>query len=132
MIACCLTASVVGSSSLVMMKCFGEIAYSPAIKESYIFATILCASGLAACATQVYFVNKSMMYFNNIDVMPIYQSIVMITWMLSGLVLLDESALYTWGELFQLAGCASLIILGIAVLALKQAELKAKEEGQDL
>ena len=68
---------------------------------------------------QTYLINISMKYFNNTDVMPIYQSFVLINWMLSGLVLLDESKLYKWGELFMLGGSCILVILGIFVLTLK-------------
>lgn len=36
--------------------------------------------------------------------------------MLAGLILLDESALYTWGELCALFGSAIFVILGIYIL----------------
>lgn len=55
--------------------------------------------------------------------MPIYQSFILMNWMISGLVLLDESKLYTWGELALLAASCLLVILGIFVLTLKQSEI---------
>ena len=69
-----------------------------------------------------------MKYFNNTDVMPIYQSFVLINWMVSGLVLLDESKLYTWGELFRLGASCLLVVLGIYVITLKQSEMVRLEE----
>ena len=64
-----------------------------------------------------------MKYFNNTDVMPIYQSFILINWMISGLVLLDESKFYTWGELFLLGASCLLVISGIFVLIRKQSEI---------
>lgn len=60
-----------------------------------------------------------MKYYNNIDVMPIYQSFSLMSLMLSGLVLLDESSLYSWGELLRLAASCLLVFLGIFILTLK-------------
>ena len=73
----------------------------------------------------------SMKYFNNTDVMPIYQSFVLINWMVSGLVLLDESKLYTWGELFRLGASCLLVVLGIYVITLKQSEIVRLEESDE-
>ena len=72
-----------------------------------------------------------MKYFNNTDVMPIYQSFVLINWMVSGLVLLDESKLYTWGELFRLGASCLLVVLGIYVITLKQSEIVRLEESDE-
>ena len=69
-----------------------------------------------------------MKYFNNTDVMPIYESFVLMNWMVSGLVLLDESKLYTWGELFRLGASCLLVILGIYVITLKKSEIVRLEE----
>ena len=60
--------------------------------------------------------NLSMKLYNNLDVMPIYQSMILMHMMLAGLILLDESALYTWGELCALFGSAIFVILGIYIL----------------
>ena len=64
-----------------------------------------------------------MKYYNNIDVMPIYQSFILMNWMVSGLVLLDESSLYSWRELLRLGASCLLVILGIFILTLKQSEI---------
>ena len=92
---------------------------------------MLCLMGLAMAAMQAYLLNLSMKYFNNTDVMPIYQSFVLMNWMLSGLVLLDESNLYTWGELFMLSASCCLVIMGIFVLTLKQSEIVRLEESSN-
>ena len=66
------------------------------------------------------FLNLSMKYYNNLDVMPIYQSTILMGLMVTGLLVLNESALYTWSEMFLLFGGALIIIIGIYVLTMKQ------------
>ena len=56
--------------------------------------------GISFFLFQMYFLNLSMKYYNNTEVNPIYESVRMIGWILSGLILLDESKLYSWIELF--------------------------------
>ena len=65
------------------------------------------------------FLNLSMKYYNNLDVMPIYQSTILMGLMVSGLLVLNESALYTVGELFLLFGSAIVVIAGIYLLTKK-------------
>ncbi len=78
--------------------------------------------GLAGlCATiNIYILNLSMRYYPNLDVMPIYQSMVLMFMMVAGLVVLNESSLYNWGELLMLYGSAGFVILGIFILTQKQ------------
>ena len=118
-----LCAGLCGGSSIVFMKSFGEIVNGPEVSGHVFFALILVNVGFAAGAMQCYLLNLSMKYFNNIDVMPIYQSFILINWMVSGLVLLDESSLYTWGELIMLGASCLLVILGIFILTLKQSQI---------
>ena len=112
-----------GGTSLVMMKSFGEILNGSDLHEHKFMALLFVAIGLSMAATQTYLLNLSMKYFNNTDVMPIYQSFILINWMVSGLVLLDESKLYTWGELLRLAASCLLVIAGIFILTRKQSEI---------
>ena len=118
-----MAAGLCGGTSLVMMKSFGEIVGGAEMNGNVYMAVVLIIFGLGTGALQMYMLNLSMKYYNNIDVMPIYQSFILINWMVSGLVLLDESSLYSWGELLRLAASCSLVISGIFVLTLKQTEI---------
>ena len=67
--------SLLSGISLVLLKCFGEIVtfhgfgFMP-------FVTIGCLiSGICGCALFCLLLNLLMRYYNNIDVMPIYQSL---------------------------------------------------------
>jgi len=107
-------------SSIVFLKVFGEIINSPDFLKNIFFASIVGGCGIAAAGLQIYMLNLSMKLYNNLDVMPIYQSMILMHMMLAGLILLDESALYTWGELCALFGSAIFVILGIYILTQKQ------------
>ena len=61
-----------------------------------------------------------MKYYNNLDVMPIYQSTILMGLMVAGLLVLNESALYTWGQLSILFASAIVVIAGIFILTKKQ------------
>lgn len=122
-----LSSGVCGGTSLVQIKSFGEIVGGSELSSNFFLSLLLVAMGLGCSAMQVYLLNLSMKYYNNTDVMPIYQSFVLINWMVSGLVLLDESSLYTFFELLRLGASCLLVILGIFVLTLKQSEI-AREE----
>lgn len=55
--------------------------------------------------------------------MPINQALLLCSVILSGLILLDESQFYSWGELMQLVASSMIVILGIYVLTLKQSSI---------
>ena len=131
--AVCLTmsAGLFAASSVVMMKCFYEVIQSGEASNHILFTLFFTLLGFGFAALQTYLLNLSMKYYNNTDVNPIYESFRMISWMLSGLILLDESKFYTWGELFQLFGCVFFIIAGIYVLTMKQSEmLRVSEQNE--
>lgn len=65
--------------------------------NNLVFAIIMgCLGGICA-GLQCYCLNIAMKYYNNLDVMPIYQSMILMLVMLSGLIILDESANYSFG-----------------------------------
>ena len=106
-------------SSLVFFKIAGEILNSKERDYFALFIFTMGSCGGLCAAVQVYSLNLSMKYYNNLDVMPIYQSMILMLVMLSGLVVLDESSQYSWSELMILFASATLVVLGIFVLTKK-------------
>lgn len=45
---------------------------------------------------QIYTFNKSIQYYNNLDVMPVYQSLILLMMLLCGWMLLNEIQYYAW------------------------------------
>jgi len=72
--------------------------------------------------------NYSMKYYNQIDIMPIFQSINLNFMIFSGLILLDESSLYTNWELAKFFLSSCIIASGIYVLTMKQSVIVIDKE----
>jgi len=92
----CWSCGIMNGNAIVFMKIFGEILNSPEFALNIFFALIIGALGFVCALVQMYWLNMSMKLYNNLDVMPIYQAMILMHMLLSGLVVLDESALYSW------------------------------------
>ena len=116
----CFSCGIMNGCALTFMKVGGEILNSDEFKENIFFSLLMLLCGLSCAIIQMIFLNLSMKYYNNLDVMPIYQATILMGLMVTGLLVLKESALYTWGELFLLFGSAIVVIAGIYILTIKQ------------
>ena len=116
----CWSCGVLNGSALTFLKVCGEITNSPEAAENVFFALLMGALGCLCAGINIYILNLSMRFYPNLDVMPIYQSMVLMFMMVAGLVVLNESALYDWGELALLYGSAGFVVLGIYILTQKQ------------
>ena len=106
-------------SGLVCLKVGGEVMNSDEFHSNVFFAILMIGLGMTCAGISIYSLNLSMKYYNNLDVMPIYQSMILMHMMVAGLLVLDESSLYSWEELMLLFGSATFVILGIWVLTCK-------------
>ena len=64
------------------------------------------------------------------EAVPIYQTCLMIMWILSGLIMLNERQFYSGLQLMAIFGAISLCLVGITLLMRKRKMLKAKAKGQ--
>jgi len=128
MVLLCWSCGVLQGCSLVFLKVCGEITNSPEARENVFFALMIGSMGGLCAFVNVYCLNLSMKYYSNLDVMPIYQSMILMHMMLSGLILLNESANYSWGQLISLSASAFVIILGIFILTRKQNIVVIKDQ----
>ena len=90
MVLLCWGSGLSGGCSLSLLKCCGTIAYGSEASGNPFLALGLGIAGVGSALIQTYLLNLGMKYFNNIDVMPIYHSMILMHMMLSGLILLDE------------------------------------------
>ena len=60
-----------------------------------------------------------MRYYNNLDIMPVYQSLNLIMMMTCGWILLDEIKYYDMGNILGIVGSVLLIIAGIKIITMK-------------
>ena len=87
------------------------------------FALLMGIIGLITPVINIITLNMSIKFYNNIDVMPIYQSSILVNMMIAGMVLMDESKFYSWKDLFILYFAGLTIVSGIYVLTKKQNKL---------
>ena len=84
---------------MVMCKSGGEILSSDQ-EGKYGFVSIsMYFAAFCAAIMQGYMLNLSIQYYNQIDIMPIYQSFLLCSYISAGLILLDESKFYSYGQL---------------------------------
>ena len=115
-----MTCGLMNGCSLVYIKVCLEIMNSPEASSNMFFSiTMLCLGGFTGVINLIS-VNMSLKFYNNLDVMPTYQSSILINVMVAGMILIDESKLYTWTELILIYSAGLVVILGIYILTKKQ------------
>ena len=80
--------------------------------------TLLIAA-IAGATLQIILLNIAMRYYNNLDIIPVYQSLILIMMLLCGWMLLNEIQFYEWIEITGLLGSSLLVIIGIKVITMK-------------
>ena len=133
MLLICLTTAMMGSISLVLYKSFGEIvsAMDGTLSSNVGFCISLCLGAFCCAVLQIYLLNLNLKYFNNLDLMPVYQASILICNMVCGLVLLNEIANYTAIDLLQLFGSVCFVAAGIWVMTLKRTEIVQRSGNSD-
>lgn len=68
----CSTCGVMNGCALIFIKVGGEIMNSDEFSDNIFFSLLMAVCGISCAGIQVVFLNLSMKYYNNLDVMPIY------------------------------------------------------------
>lgn len=124
----CSLSGVVNGLTMTFIKVSGEVFNSDEFSDNIFFTLFVGILGISGALLTILFLNLSMKYYNNLDVMPIYMSVVLMGMMGSGLIILNESALYTWIELCLLFGSAFVVIAGIFLLTKKQSMVLIQDQ----
>ena len=79
---------------------------------------------------QIHLINLAMKYYDQVEVVPIFQTCLMIMWITTGLIVLNEKQFYSWIELAGIFGSIVLSLIGIKFLSMKTKLIKieAKRE----
>ena len=118
----CLSCGILNGVTMVVIKSAGEIWVTNVETNQWaniVLALFLMAIGAVSSIVTIYALNKAFCHYNNLDVLPIYQSFILLMMNATGLLVLDEQAFYTWVQILGLMGSASIVITGIWVLTLK-------------
>ena len=85
-----INAGIQSSLGVVCLKLIGEFMVAKDISDHLgVFFTLIIAA-LIATASQIHSVNLAMRYFDQLEVIPIFMCCVLLLWMLSGLVIMNE------------------------------------------
>jgi len=95
MVLMLLTVSMLSGLNIAVGKVLGEALASGVSFLSWLVLWIVIC--LVSCAVlMLYLLNLSMKVYRQIDVVPVYQSLDQLFWIISGLVLFNESQEYSW------------------------------------
>ena len=124
MILILFTDGMLSGLNMAIGKLVGE-AIAAGVPFLSFFVMWLIIAMLSGGALQLYLLNVAMKTYRQIDVVPVYESLSLLFIIVAGLVLFNESAYYTWGELMGILAGAFVIVIGIVILALKHKILHA-------
>ena len=123
---CVLCSAMMSGSTIVLLKLLGELIQSGSAKDNVVMMVVMVFTMGLMGLGQMHMLNFAMKLYDQIEAVPVYQTCLMIMWIFTGLVILDEKQFYTGLELTTLAGCVALCCVGIKLLTLKTKLLRAE------
>ena len=111
--------AIFSGMNLCILKCFGEILAQNDFWNMPVMATVLLTSVLVGAAMQIIVLNVALRYYNNLDIIPVYMSLILIMMLVCGWILLDEIQFYTKSEIIGILFSSLLVIIGIKIITMK-------------
>jgi len=111
-------------------KYSGEMITSKEFNEAPVLCVALIAIGVLLATLCVHLLNIMMKVYDNMDVMPMYQSCVFSMPIMFGLVLLDEASHYTWTGLVGIFAGTFTCLLGVYILYMKSRAGDSPDESE--
>lgn len=91
------SSAIQSGMSIVFLKLVAELMQAQIFIDNILMALIMIVSIFVSGALQVHMLNCAMKYFDQIEVMPIYQTSIMIMWISTGMIVFEETQYYTSG-----------------------------------
>ena len=88
----------------------------------------LICGAVCTAAAQLHMLNSAMRYFDQLEVQPIYQTAIMFTWILSGMVICNEAKFYTTLQMCLIFASVLVCCIGIYFLYTKRKLVKRDDE----
>ena len=118
------------ASNIIFLKCFGEILKAGEYQEMKGLVIACLTLGILGGLMFIFTLNVAMRYYDNIDVIPVFQSFILLMTLSSGWIVFNEVQFYTP---IQIAGivCTSLVVCaGIKTITLKRASTQTNKQAQ--
>ena len=109
----------------MFLKLIAELIESKDLLDHLALTCVMGVSVGISGAVQLHMLNLAMKYYDQIEAIPIYQTAVMIMWILTGLVVFNEAKFYSKLELYGIMGSITLCCIGIKFLTMKTKMLRA-------
>ena len=105
--------------ALAFLKMFGELVQAGVFAENLPLGITIGVLMVISMWTQTVSLNNAMKYYDQLEVMPIFQAMIMMMWMLGGMVVLQEANNYTWNQLWGIFASFCVSCVGIYLLISK-------------
>ena len=123
-------AALLSGMSVALFKFFGELIQSAS--DNYFFIVLLCTIGLSVATLQMHMTSCAMKYYDQIEVQPVYQTAIMFGWILSGMIIFQETELYTTKQLVIIFCCCIVCFIGIYFLFIKKKRGKSMDKTSEV
>ena len=126
------TSALLSGITIVMLKLLTTLVFQGHdVWENIWLVILLLVIILLNSPIQMHVLNLAIKYYDQIEVMPVYQTAVMVLWICTGLIIFDEARFYSTLDLLGIVGSILLCCIGCGFLMVKTSSKKA-EEKEDL
>ena len=122
------SSAVMAGISISLIKMAVELLESNDFWEIVLFSIFLLIGALLFSFTQLHMLNGAMKFYDQLVVMPIYQTSIMISWILSGMIVFKEIDYYTNKELIFISCSMIVCCIGIYFLYSKTKYIKESQQ----
>ena len=113
---------------LIFLKFAQQVFADANFKDNHLLCFVLIIASGGLILSNLHWVNLAVKFYDQTDVIPIYQAFSMVSEILVGLIIGDEFKLYTSSSLGGLLISSVITLGGVAVLATKSSQMKLGSE----
>ena len=111
--------------TVALLKLLGELLLSGEVTEDLLLAGLVALGAFLSAIEQLHMLNTAMKYYDQLEVMPIYQTAIMMMWCITGMIVYEETQYYSAGELAAIFGALVACGIGISFLYAKTKAMKS-------
>ena len=120
-----------GGFSVSIYKVIGELLQSNSMSDAGWLIAILLVFAIASNVLQMHLLNLAMKYYDQIEVIPICMTTLIVSQILCGLFFLDEISYYSSSGLLGIFGGSIVCTIGIMILMKKNSYLANEDPETD-
>ena len=110
------------------MKLSFEMIWNEDAGGHYLLIPMMGMFAIASAIYNLHLLNHAMKYYSQMEVVPVYQTALLISWIGTGLIILDEKKFYSGLELTYIFLSVLLCLVGIKIITMKKKLLQAAED----